>query len=460
MLDRNLTCSLDRYYYLKDDIDKYIYILISVVEKEMQLKINNIGKIKSATFEFNGITVIAGNNNTGKSTVGKVLFALFSKFNNINKSIEQYKNEAIIARVFKALSLYQSDEKSILSLLDSPYVLDMFKREKRKTCYTPEDIEEWLNLFSQSDKLKLTLKDIKEIFDSSSEEINRLATNRIKAEIVTKYFNDIFDNQINNMTNIDPALVNLNIKDNDIKVEFIENECSFVEDNIKLINKAIYVDDPYIIDSPLDTYHRNLKGRNEINNCLNKLLHSKENNEIIEQILAKDKYKEIEEKINLVINGQLIPNKDGNYTLENKEYPNGINVSNLSTGLKSFLIIKKLITDNLIINRDILILDEPEIHLHPEWQIVYAELLVLLQKYFDLTILLTTHSPFFLRAIEVFSRKYYLNDKCKYYLALENEHLQVTFEEVKDTSLIYDKMAKAFFLLNDIEDSLVDNNED
>ncbi|MCB6769596.1 ATP-binding protein [Veillonella atypica] len=426
----------------------------------MQLKINNIGKIKSATFEFNGITVIAGNNNTGKSTVGKVLFALFSKFNNINKSIEQYKNEAIIARVFKALSLYQSDEKSILSLLDSPYVLDMFKREKRKTCYTPEDIEEWLNLFSQSDKLKLTLKDIKEIFDSSSEEINRLATNRIKAEIVTKYFNDIFDNQINNMTNIDPALVNLNIKDNDIKVEFIENECSFVEDNIKLINKAIYVDDPYIIDSPLDTYHRNLKGRNEINNCLNKLLHSKENNEIIEQILAKDKYKEIEEKINLVINGQLIPNKDGNYTLENKEYPNGINVSNLSTGLKSFLIIKKLITDNLIINRDILILDEPEIHLHPEWQIVYAELLVLLQKYFDLTILLTTHSPFFLRAIEVFSRKYYLNDKCKYYLALENEHLQVTFEEVKDTSLIYDKMAKAFFLLNDIEDSLVDNNED
>lgn len=426
----------------------------------MQLKINNIGKIKSATFEFNGITVIAGNNNTGKSTVGKVLFALFSKFNNINKSIEQYKNEAIIARVFKALSLYQSDEKSILSLLDSPYVLDMFKREKRKTCYTPEDIEEWLNLFSQSDKLKLTLKDIKEIFDSSSEEINRLATNRIKAEIVTKYFNDIFDNQINNMTNIDPALVNLNIKDNDIKVEFIENECSFVEDNIKLINKAIYVDDPYIIDSPLDTYHRNLKGRNEINNCLNKLLHSKENNEIIEQILAKDKYKEIEEKINLVINGRLIPNKDGNYTLENKEYPNGINVSNLSTGLKSFLIIKKLITDNLIINRDILILDEPEIHLHPEWQIVYAELLVLLQKYFDLTILLTTHSPFFLRAIEVFSRKYYLNDKCKYYLALENEHLQVTFEEVKDTSLIYDKMAKAFFLLNDIEDSLVDNNED
>ena len=426
----------------------------------MQLKINNIGKIKSATFEFNGITVIAGNNNTGKSTVGKVLFALFSKFNNINKSIEQYKNEAIIARVFKALSLYHSDEKSILSLLDSPYVLDMFKREKRKTCYTPEDIEEWLNLFSQSDKLKLTLKDIKEIFDSSSEEINRLATNRIKAEIVTKYFNDIFDNQINNMTNIDPALVNLNIKDNDIKVEFIENECSFVEDNIKLINKAIYVDDPYIIDSPLDTYHRNLKGRNEINNCLNKLLHSKENNEIIEQILAKDKYKEIEEKINLVINGQLIPNKDGNYTLENKEYPNGINVSNLSTGLKSFLIIKKLITDNLIINRDILILDEPEIHLHPEWQIVYAELLVLLQKYFDLTILLTTHSPFFLRAIEVFSRKYYLNDKCKYYLALENEHLQVTFEEVKDTSLIYDKMAKAFFLLNDIEDSLVDNNED
>lgn len=37
----------------------------------MNIKINNIAKINSADINITGITVIAGENNTGKSTVGK-----------------------------------------------------------------------------------------------------------------------------------------------------------------------------------------------------------------------------------------------------------------------------------------------------------------------------------------------------------------------------------------------------
>ena len=36
----------------------------------MKLTLKNIGKIGTASVEINGITVIAGENNTGKSTVG------------------------------------------------------------------------------------------------------------------------------------------------------------------------------------------------------------------------------------------------------------------------------------------------------------------------------------------------------------------------------------------------------
>lgn len=39
----------------------------------MRLEIKNIGRIEEASIEMNGITVIAGENDTGKSTVGKVL---------------------------------------------------------------------------------------------------------------------------------------------------------------------------------------------------------------------------------------------------------------------------------------------------------------------------------------------------------------------------------------------------
>lgn len=42
----------------------------------MKLKLNNIGIIKEAEIKIDGLTVIAGKNDSGKSTVGKVLFTL------------------------------------------------------------------------------------------------------------------------------------------------------------------------------------------------------------------------------------------------------------------------------------------------------------------------------------------------------------------------------------------------
>ena len=44
----------------------------------MKIALHNIGKIHDAALELNGITAIAGENNTGKSTVGKTLFTIFN----------------------------------------------------------------------------------------------------------------------------------------------------------------------------------------------------------------------------------------------------------------------------------------------------------------------------------------------------------------------------------------------
>jgi DNA repair ATPase RecN len=41
----------------------------------MRLKIKDFHIIKSADIQFDGLTVIAGENDTGKSTVGKILFS-------------------------------------------------------------------------------------------------------------------------------------------------------------------------------------------------------------------------------------------------------------------------------------------------------------------------------------------------------------------------------------------------
>lgn len=61
----------------------------------MILDFKNVGKIAETSIEFNGITVIAGNNNTGKSTVGKMLYCIYRAFYHIDERVELERKSAI-----------------------------------------------------------------------------------------------------------------------------------------------------------------------------------------------------------------------------------------------------------------------------------------------------------------------------------------------------------------------------
>ena len=102
-----------------------------------------------------------------------------------------------------------------------------------------------------------------------------------------------------------------------------------------------------------------------------------------------------------------------------------------------------------------IILDEPETHLHPDWQIIFAELIVLLNKYLDIHILINSHSPYFVRAIEVYSAKHKVADKCNYYLTYDDIDTGTSKVDDVTNSLneIYSKLAEAFDILE--EDSVI-----
>lgn len=57
-----------------------------------------------------------------------------------------------------------------------------------------------------------------------------------------------------------------------------------------------------------------------------------------------------------------------------------------------------------------IILDEPEIHLHPAWQLAFAEIIVLLQKELGMHVLMSTHSPYFLKRSKCILRSTLLMD--------------------------------------------------
>ena len=61
----------------------------------MKLRIRNVAKIEEADLELNGITIIAGNNNTGKSTIGKIVFSLFNSLVNLEEKIVKQKRDLI-----------------------------------------------------------------------------------------------------------------------------------------------------------------------------------------------------------------------------------------------------------------------------------------------------------------------------------------------------------------------------
>ena len=64
----------------------------------MELKIQNVNKIKFADIKLNGLTVIVGENDSGKSTVGRVLFSVVkslvnTKVNNVRKQEKQLEKQ-------------------------------------------------------------------------------------------------------------------------------------------------------------------------------------------------------------------------------------------------------------------------------------------------------------------------------------------------------------------------------
>lgn len=61
----------------------------------MLIQIKNIGKVQEATIKIGGITVIAGENNTGKTTIGRMLFAIVDSFCDVDRSLRHARERSI-----------------------------------------------------------------------------------------------------------------------------------------------------------------------------------------------------------------------------------------------------------------------------------------------------------------------------------------------------------------------------
>lgn len=412
----------------------------------MKLNISNFAKIDNADIIIDGITVIAGENNTGKSTIGKILFSIFNSLYDINEQIQGQRISEINANNRKIIQNHinvQMDFKTYrqYTLYVERYVNNIIFNNET---FNKDEIAAELNeQFKEKNNSIFDDYDImlEEIADNIIRVMN-ISNDVIRKEIISRYFNSVFNRQINSLSSdrdINLADIDLQIKDKHNKLSFSNNECNDFLGEINILHKAVYIDNPFIIDE-LSKY----QDFNIINETLKALLLNKKNDifdGVIGAVMAKEKINDIMILLRKVVDGDITNDQmTGEFYLQLNGYNEPVALSNLSTGMKSFVILKMLLEKGSLSEKDVVILDEPEIHLHPQWQIAYAELLVLLQKQFDLSVVVTTHSPYFVDAINLFSCKYATDSSVNYYISSVDNN-RVNMKNVTDNiEEIYKKM--------------------
>ena len=91
--------------------------------------------------------------------------------------------------------------------------------------------------------------------------------------------------------------------------------------------------------------------------------------------------------------------------------------------------------------RSLLIIDEPEIHLHPKWQVEYARLIVALVKN-DIPVLLTSHSPEIIQALSTFSEQYGIKERTAFYLTEREDAMSTITDVSHDLNKIFIKLTE------------------
>jgi AAA15 family ATPase/GTPase len=407
---------------------------------------------------------MAGENNTGKSTFGKVLYCMFSAFCNSEEAIHNERVSDIVRRVVSNIR----GTSPIFGSRAMNNLINKFIEETKDVDIrdlpegTIEDIiKEYVMDVARDSKRPVNLHDQAIVDDAINSIKHSLAIHddEIQKAIINRYFRTVFEGKIShvNKKNIigDISLV---VQKKNINVYIQDNKCNRFVDNVGIRHEAIYVDTPFVIDD-IQTSRSirpiRLGYSSEINHRLDlrhRLERKYSSDTVIEEVITSQKITNVLSNLYSITNGEFREGGMGDLMFLENGLSEPIPFCNISTGLKAFLVLRRLLELGEIKERDVLIFDEPEIHLHPSWQLQFAEILVLLQKEFNLTILLATHSPYFLNAIEVYSEKHGIKEeRVKFYLAENNGNTSDVLDVTDDTEAIYKQLAAPLRKLDDME---------
>lgn len=437
----------------------------------MNLKIKNIGIVKQADVRLDGLTIIAGENDTGKSTVGKLMFAIVKAVSRYEQDLNESKEDNIKRLltdiyVFSRNLSSHSNRKNYELLRDAFFPSKVYDEIKpyingEKTLFgSSEDIineifKSKIDLIetevsdSQKSRILTKIEDLKKyIFTHEDDNVKILRA--LKRVLFSEFYSEISPKGQSKTSMVELIEGNIStfsfsLKDNEIDDNLKMEDILFFED-VTFIETPIIMQMYEMINAASTLLELSDGDRNDRLNNFSRAkvaLHIKDLVTKLEnaQFFAKNMFEtnfqgiKLLETISNIINGGFSfekQDKDFAFSKKNGKKDNfKIKSVNTASGIKSFGIIQLLIQAGVIDTRSLLIIDEPETHLHPKWQVEYARLLIELAKN-DISILVTSHSPYLIRALSIFSDKENIADRTAFYLAEKNE--TGDFSEIHDVT--------------------------
>ena len=310
------------------------------------LNLKNFAKIKDSDFDIQDITVFAGKPGSGKSYIMKTLYAINEAPDKLHSEIElsQTKLDEIKNKhgELNAESINKLSKSEILELkliLDDFNKIPIIKHTK---------VEDDTNLFEQ---------EYKNLFSSIFGNLNQISKNfTIEHEDVT-------------LTYLDSKLI-----------------ATLVDEDKEMPGNSIFVETPLILEFKKFMTREGGKTPYHIESLLKILdrdysFTDKKQDEFIKSFVEKSKK---------IINGNIEDSGDSFiFKTDNKDF----DIVNASSGIKSIGLLQYLVTNKALKKGSTLFWEEPEVHLHPTWQLKMIDLFIELMNA-GVKIVFSTHSPF------------------------------------------------------------------
>lgn len=364
----------------------------------MKINLKNLGLLDEANFEIGDFTIICGENNTGKTYATYAFYGFWKKIYDIIKFIAYENKDKFISddndkKIYIDINLFQNLLKELPELINKYYQSTIYQilagKEddfKQSICNIEIEIFE-INEIPQTpiSLFQITQENKKIYFKFNDDKIN---SNNYIVFILLLFIKNIPNVEIISVERTGALMfykeLNLN-KNNILEAITRANEKNMFEDINNILKKS-----SSRYPKPVTDNIETIQNLDEI----------EKNSSFI--LKNPDEYKNIIDLLWQIIGGKYIIDDAGIKFATGVKKRIGKNnkviaLQQASSSVKALMLLNFYVL-NSAKKGDILIIDEPELNLHPKNQILLARLFVMLINA-GIKIFITTHSDYIIREI-------------------------------------------------------------